>query len=135
MSIEQTFERIADALEAIVALATKQAPAAAPKAAKPKPATESAAPAPALAPAAASAPAAVAAPAAPEPPTFPPIAKVNDAISKLAGKDRAQAVAILRKHGVEKTPQLKQESYQAVIDDADEAAAKIDAASVNASLV
>lgn len=103
------------------------------KASKAKAAPESVPPAATPAPAA-KAPAAQPA-QSPEAPTFPPISKVNDAISKLAGEDRAAAVAILTRHGAQKTPQLKQEVYQAVIDDAEEALAKLNAASVNASLV
>lgn len=106
---------------------------AAPAPAKPAKVVTKSAPtaAPAVAPVA-TAPAA-AAPAQPQPqaPTFPPITKVNDAVSALAALQpdgRDLAIAILKKHGASKTPQLKPESYQAVIDEAEEATDRINAA-------
>lgn len=138
MTVKVTLE-FADAAAAVAFLQSGQLAAApvtsadAPRparATKVKPAaTESAPPAAPAAPAA-TAPAA-AAPAAAEAPT---LKAVNDIVSKLAGKDRDAAVAILLAHGAAKvktsTSQLKPEVYQVVIDETEEAIAKFDAAEV-----
>jgi hypothetical protein len=99
---------------------------------KAAPAAESAPPAATLAPVAASAPAAAVAAAA-EAPTYPSLKDaVNPVVSKLAGVDRDAALKILVAHGAStvktSTSQLKPESYQAVIDETEEALDKIRAA-------
>jgi hypothetical protein len=44
------------------------------------------------------------------------LSRVNAAVSKLVGKNRAKAVEILGKFGATCTPELKREDYQAVHD-------------------
>jgi hypothetical protein len=104
------------------------------KPSKAKAAAESAPPAAPAAPAVATAPAA--APAAPQPEVPTPKAEsVNKAVLALAGKNRDKALAVLAEFKVARTPELKPEQYQAVIDRMEEELAKLDAASVQASLV
>ncbi|HWX31233.1 MAG TPA: hypothetical protein VNZ53_27815 [Steroidobacteraceae bacterium] len=150
-----TLAKIAAALRAAAAVleadeaATETAPAAKKTRAK---ATESAPPAATPAPAAATAPAAAPAATQPEAPTvvqwkdvnpaskthgqvLKGIAAVNGAVLFVAGKDRDKALAVLAEFKVSRTPELKAEQYQAVIDRMEEELAKIDAASTQASLV
>lgn len=101
------------------------APAKTLKAPKAKAAPESAPHAPAAAPATA--------PAATAPAVEAPTLKaVNDKVSILAGLDRDAAVKILVAHGAAKdrtsTSQLKPEVYQVVLDEAEEAIDRINAA-------
>lgn len=120
----------ADALEAGDEAATDSA---APAKTRAK-ATKSAPPA-AQAPAAATtAPVAPAAAPPPEAPTVK-IETVNKAVLALAGKNRDKALAVLAEFKITRTPELKPELYQTVIDRMEEELAKIDAASVQASLV
>jgi hypothetical protein len=99
---------------------------------KAKAAPESAPPATPPAAPVATAPAAVLPPAAVEAPTPPTIQAVNGVVSKLAAMDRDVAIGILTRHGAAKvktsTAQLKPEVYQVVIDETEEAIAKLDAA-------
>jgi len=133
MKIVITVE-VPDGADVAVGTATESAAPAKPAKGKAKAAPESAPPAAPAAPAAATAPAA--APAAPQPevPT-PKVESVNKAVLALAGKNRDKALAVLAEFGVSRTPELKPEKYQAVIDRMEEELAKLDAASVQASLV
>ena len=133
MKIVITVE-VPDGADVAVGTATESAAPAKPAKGKTKAAPESAPPAAPAAPAAATAPAA--APAAPQPevPT-PKVESVNKAVLALAGKNRDKALAVLAEFGVSRTPELKPEKYQAVIDRMEEELAKLDAASVQASLV
>lgn len=54
------------------------------------------------------------------------ISAVNDAIMTLAGRRFSKAKAILAQFGVTRTPELKREDYQAVIDAANAERAKLD---------
>jgi hypothetical protein len=101
---------------------------------KVKAAKASAPPAATPAAAAATAPAAAAAATPPEAPTVK-VEAVNKAVLALAGKSRDKALAVLAEFKVTRTPELKPEQYQTVIDRMEEELAKIDAASVQASLV
>lgn len=121
----------ADALEAGDEAATDSA---SPAKARAKKATASAPPAATPATAAATAPAAAPAAAPPEAPTVK-IETVNKAVLALAGKNRDKALAVLAEFKITRTPELKPELYQTVIDRMEEELAKIDAASVQASLV
>jgi hypothetical protein len=110
-------------------------------------ATESASPAksrvkapksspPAATPAAAPAQAPAAAPPAQSPEVATvKIVAVNAAVLALAGKDRDRAMAVLAEFKVTRTPELKPEMYQSVIDRMEEEVAKLDAASTQVSLV
>ena len=60
---------------------------------------------------------------------------VNFAVLDVASRSRDKALAVLATFKVTRTPELKAEQYQAVIDAMEEELAKIDAASVQASLV
>lgn len=60
---------------------------------------------------------------------------VNFAVLDVASHSRDKALAVLATFKVTRTPELKAEQYQAVIDALEEELAKIDAASVQASLV
>jgi hypothetical protein len=126
----------------------------------PKAATESAQPAQTPAATSATAPAALP-PAQPAAPTPPPPVKytakrgpkagtvgtgieaVNFAVLDLAGKKagedgvagRDKALAVLGTFKVSRTPELKAEQYQAVIDAVEEEIAKMDAAATQVSLV
>lgn len=102
------------------------------KAAKPATATESAQPA-ATQPQAAMAP-------APQPAQSPAVStiskdKLNKAVLAVAGVNREAAVALLAKFGAANTATLPAEKYQAVFDAFEEEKARLDAASVQASLV
>ena len=158
--IAAALRALADAFdEGDAAPAESAAPAKRTRAAKAAP--ESAQPAPTPAAAVATAPAAappLAQPAAPTPP--PPvkytaktgpkagtvgtgIEAVNFAVLDLAGKKagedgipgRDKALAVLGTFKVSRTPELKAESYQAVIDAVEEEIAKMDAAATQVSLV
>jgi pyruvate dehydrogenase E2 component (dihydrolipoamide acetyltransferase) len=110
--------------------ASKSAPAAAKakaKASAPQAATPAAA--------AATAPAAAAAAAPPEAPTYPKVEVVNKAVLALAGVSRDKALEVLAEFKVTRTPELKPEQYQTVIDRMEEEKARIDAAATQASLV
>ena len=138
--LESEVEEAVEAVESAVAAPKKGA----------KKATASAPTAATQAPATATAPAAVAAPAPPEAPTpvkyvartgakkgqtGTGIDAVNFAVLDLAAADRDKALGVLAKFKVSRTPELKAENFQAVIDGVEEELAKIDAASTQASLV
>lgn len=148
-----TLAKIAAALRAAAAVleADEAATAESPAPAKPtrgkKAAIESAPPAAPAAPAAATAPAAAPAAQSPEAPTkvtrkdVNPLSKtfgqvlegvdaVNSAVLHVASKSRDKALAVLATFKVSRTPELKADQYQAVIDAMEEELAKIDAASV-----
>lgn len=115
-------------------LDTDESAEAAPKAKKAKaaPATESAPPAAALAP---SAPA-----PAPQPapsPAVPTISKdqLKKAVIAVAGVSRDAALAVLAKFNLTSIAALEPERYQAVFDAFEEEKSRLDAASVQASLV
>lgn len=125
------FEQAAAAAE-VEATSDSAAPVKGKKAAK-----SAAAPDPAL-PAATPPPVATAPAPQPAPsPAAPPLSKdkLNKAVLAVAGVDRDAAIALLAKFGVSNTATLPVEKYQAVFDAFEEAKAKIDAASVTASLV
>jgi hypothetical protein len=120
--------------EVAAALAGATVPAAPAKAkkAKAEAAPESAPPA-AAQPPAATAPAPQPAPS----PAVPTISKdqLNKAVLAVAGTNREKAVSILARFGVTNTATLPVEKYQEMFDAFEEEKARLDAASVQASLV
>jgi hypothetical protein len=123
-ALESEIEEAIQAAESAVAgrKSKAKAPASAPPAATP-------------ATAAATAPAAAPAATPPEAPTYPKVEAVNKAVLALAGVSRDKALAVLAEFKVTRTPELKPDQYQLVIDRMEEEKAKIDAAAAQASLV